>query len=526
MNAGRAREAFGSGAFVFRLLAALPTFSRLTAYAFQSRGHMQLSSLVGADILAPLDVAGVEVRGLTSDSRAVGPGFLFAALPGVKVDGVSFVGQAVREGAAAVLVPHDAQIDASGIGVPVLRAQQPRRALARMAARFFERQPETAVAVTGTSGKTSVVEFTRQIFSAVGLRAASIGTIGVVTPEGGEYGSLTTPDPVALHETLRMLADEGITHLAFEASSHGLVQSRLDGVRLAAAAFTNLGRDHLDYHKSVEDYLEAKLRLFRELLRAGQPAVINMDGAYGDVALACAREAGLRCITVGTGGETLRLNGVTVDGFSQRLEILADRQRFDIKLPLVGAYQVENALVAAGLALGVGCDLANVLPALETLSGVKGRLDIIGQARGGLAVVDYAHKPEALSAALSAVRPFVSGRLICVFGCGGDRDRGKRPIMGDIAAKMCDVVIVTDDNPRTEDAAAIRTEILEAAPDAREIGDRAEAISEAVGMMGAGDVVVIAGKGHETGQIVGDQVLPFSDHDVVSSALKTASSGE
>lgn len=482
---------------------------------------MQLSLLMGPEIVAPAAAASLDVTGITADSRRVEPGFLFAALPGTKADGARFVADAKAKGAVAVLAGETAELPMQ-IELPVLRAREPRRALALIAARFYREQPKTVVAVTGTSGKTSVADFTRQIFASLGRKAASLGTIGVVKPDGAVYGSLTTPDPVSLMKTLAELAGEGITHLAFEASSHGLDQYRLDGVRLAAGAFTNLGRDHLDYHPTIDAYLAAKLRLFEELLEPGQPAVINMDGDRAADVVAAARRRGLRLITVGAAGETLRQVELANDGFAQRLRIVHAGREYDVRLPLVGAYQAANALVAAGLAIAVGEAADGVFAALEKLKGVKGRLDIAGTRNGGLAVVDYAHKPEALAAALDSVRPFASGRLICVFGCGGDRDRGKRPLMGRIAVEKADIVIVTDDNPRSEVPAAIRGEILAAAPGAREIGDRAEAIGAAVAMMGEGDVVLVAGKGHETGQIVGDRVLPFSDHEVLRKALEQA----
>jgi len=486
---------------------------------------MLLSKLMGPEVSAPAGAGEIEIAGISADSRTVAKGFVFAALPGTDTDGSYFVSQAVAAGASVVLIGRDVRLAAVQVDVPVLRADEPRRALALMAARFYEMQPANAVAVTGTSGKTSVVEFTRQILSALGHKSASLGTIGLVKPDGETYGALTTPDPVSLHKMLAELAREGVTHVAFEASSHGLAQHRLDGVSLKAGAFTNLGRDHLDYHTSIDAYLDAKLRLFRELLVPGQHAVINMDGAYSQVAFEAARARGLVCDTVGRKGETLRVEQVSIEGFNQRLLIGHRDGRDEVLLPLVGAYQVENALVAAGLAVAQGEAPGAVVSALGGLKGVKGRLDIVGRGRGGLAVVDYAHKPEALMAALDAVRPFVSGRLICVFGCGGDRDKGKRPIMGAIAADMSDVVIVTDDNPRTEAAGPIRAQILATCPGAREIGDRGEAIAAAVAMMGSGDVVLVAGKGHETGQIVGDKVLPFSDHEALLSALGELPSG-
>lgn len=479
---------------------------------------MLLTQLLGPEIAAPEGVSRLFVTGLTADSREVAPGFVFAALTGANVDGARFIGDAAARGAVAVLAGSNANAP-KDLHIPILRVANPRRALALMSARFYPGQPEKIVAVTGTSGKSSVADFTRQIFSACGHRAASLGTIGLVKPDGAVYGSLTTPDPVALHRTLNDLAEEGITHLAFEASSHGLDQHRLDGVRLTAAAFTNLGRDHMDYHATAEDYLAAKLRLFTELLRPGQAAVINTDGAMSDRVVDAARARGLWLMTVGRNGRVLRLLDVVRDGFAQILRIEADGVAQPLRLPLIGAYQVENALTAAGLAMAAGVDSGDALGALERLSGVPGRLDRVGDVRGGIVVVDYAHKPEALQAALESVRPFVSGRLICVFGCGGDRDKGKRPIMGRIASVHADVVIVTDDNPRTEDPAAIRAEILADVPQALQIGDRKAAIEEAIAMAGAGDVVVIAGKGHETGQIVGNTVLPFSDQEVARAAI-------
>lgn len=480
---------------------------------------MRLIECLPAGIDAPAGAGEIEVKGITAASSAVGPGSIFAALPGTKTDGAVYIPDAIARGAAAVIVGSATVADIPA-GVPLIRVDDPRRTLALIAARFHPGQPETAVAVTGTSGKTSVADFTRQIFTALGRKAASLGTIGIIKPGEAIYGSLTTPDPVTLHATLDSLAREGITHLAFEASSHGLDQRRLDGVKLTAAAFTNLGRDHMDYHPTVEHYLAAKLRLFSQLLEPGKAAVINMDGAYAAAALAAAKARGLRIITVGANGETLRRESLTRSGFNQVLRVALVGAIHEVRLPLVGAYQAENALVAAGLAMAAGEDGSNVLAALSQLKGVPGRLEIVAEAKGGLGIVDYAHKPEALEAALDACRPFATGKLICVFGCGGDRDKGKRPIMGRISAARADVTIVTDDNPRTEKPAAIRKEILQGATGAREIGDRAEAIRAAVAMMGKGDVVLVAGKGHETGQILGDRIIPFSDHETLAEALR------
>lgn len=479
---------------------------------------MRLQDAVPAGVAVPQEVRDVEIRGITASSASAGPGMIFAALPGARTDGALFIPDAVARGAAVILAGADKPVMDAGNAV-LLQVANPRRVLAQIAARLHPGQPATAVAVTGTSGKTSVADFTRQIFAALGHRAASLGTIGLIKPNEAIYGSLTTPDPVTLHATLDALSHEGITHLAFEASSHGLDQHRLDGVKLTAAAFTNLGRDHMDYHATVEDYLAAKLRLFNELLEPGQTAVINADGAFADRVVAAARTRGLRVITTGAKGETLRRLTLRNDGFAQAMVVEAFGRRHNVRLPLVGAYQAENALTAAGLAIAAGEDPAAVLSCLDRLRGVPGRLEIVGEANGGLAIVDYAHKPEALSAALDACRPFATGRLISVFGCGGDRDKGKRPIMGRISVGKADITIVTDDNPRTETPADIRAEILAGATGAIEIEDRAQAIAGAVKMMGKGDVVLVAGKGHETGQIVGTKVVPFSDHEVLRAAL-------
>jgi UDP-N-acetylmuramoyl-L-alanyl-D-glutamate--2,6-diaminopimelate ligase len=389
-----------------------------------------------------------------------------------------------------------------------------------MAAQFYPRQPDHLVAVTGTSGKTSVAVFARQIFAAAGKEAASLGTIGVVSRKRSEYGSLTTPDPVVLHAELDRLAGEGVTHAALEASSHGLDQRRLDGIRIEAAAFTNLGRDHMDYHPTVEAYLAAKLRLFRDILPASGAAIIDMDGARAPDVLAAARARGQELIRVGRAGVELRLVDLKPEGFRQRLRVEAFGRDHDILLPLAGAFQASNALVAAGVAIATGIDAGVALAALGKLQGAPGRIELVGRKQNGaLVFVDYAHKPDALVSVLTALRPMTRGRLVVVFGAGGDRDPGKRPLMGAAAVANADAVIVTDDNPRSEKPAAIRKAILAAAPGATEIGDRGEAIARAIAMLGPGDVLCIAGKGHETGQIVGDRTFHFSDHEAVRAAL-------
>ncbi|WP_245470953.1 UDP-N-acetylmuramoyl-L-alanyl-D-glutamate--2,6-diaminopimelate ligase, partial [Mesorhizobium sp. M7A.F.Ca.CA.002.15.2.1] len=403
---------------------------------------------------------------------------------------------------------------------PVLAVDDPRLALAQSAARYFGKQPEIMVAVTGTSGKTSVAAFTRQIWEQAGYAAASIGTTGVVAPGRNDYGSLTTPDPVALHQLLRELADAGVTHASMEASSHGLDQRRLDGVKLAAGGFTNLGRDHMDYHPTIEDYHRAKLRLFDTLLPKGAPAVIFADDPWSAPTTVAAKAAGLNVLTVGRHGDFLRLKRVEHERHRQRAEVEADGVLYEIDLPLAGDFQISNALVSAGLAISTGTPVAKALIALEKLKGAPGRLDLVGTTGNGAPVyVDYAHKPDALENVLASVRPFTTGRVIVVFGCGGDRDRGKRPIMGEIATRLADVVIVTDDNPRSEVPETIRAAILAAAPGAIEIGDRRQAIHEAVAMLHAGDTLIVAGKGHEEGQTIGSETLHFSDHEEVRAAL-------
>jgi UDP-N-acetylmuramoyl-L-alanyl-D-glutamate--2,6-diaminopimelate ligase len=481
---------------------------------------MKLSTLAGPEVAVPPGCGEVEIAGITADSREVRPGWLFVALAGAKTDGARFVSEAAGKGAAAILMRAGATADVPA-GVPLLTSPEPRRALALMAARLYPAQPATTVAVTGTSGKTSVADFSRQILAALGRKAASLGTIGLVKPDGGVYGALTTPDPVTLHQTLAELAGQGITHLAFEASSHGLDQHRLDGVRIKAAAFTNIGRDHLDYHPSMEAYLAAKLRLFSELLPADGVAVVNADAERAGDVIAAAQARGVAVMTVGRAGEGLTLEAVERDGFAQRLRVRHKGGITEVRLPLLGDYQASNALLAAGLAIAAGEEAGRVLPALAQLKGVKGRLEIVGEVRGGLIVIDYAHKPDALAAALGALRQSMPGRIVCVFGCGGDRDKGKRPIMGRIAAEKANHVIVTDDNPRSERPEDIRREILAAAPGAREIGDRAEAIRAGARLLGPGDVLLIAGKGHETGQIVGSAVIPFSDHDARAALSET-----
>ncbi|ESZ52320.1 UDP-N-acetylmuramoyl-L-alanyl-D-glutamate--2,6-diaminopimelate ligase [Mesorhizobium sp. RSR565B] len=480
---------------------------------------MHLRDLAGILPVEGTSSRDVEVTGISSDSRTVKTGVVFFALAGSKADGSAYAADAAKRGAAAVVVGNASAV--SGLSVPVLSVDDPRLALALSAARFFGSQPETMVAVTGTAGKTSVAAFTRQIWEQAGFAAASIGTTGVVAPGRNDYGSLTTPDPVALHQLLKELAEAGVTHASMEASSHGLDQRRLDGVKLAAGGFTNLGRDHMDYHPTVEDYHRAKLRLFDTLLPKGAPAVIFADDPWSAPTIQAAQAAGLNVLTVGRHGDFLRLKRVEHERHRQRAEVEADGVLYEIDLPLAGDFQIANALVSAGLAISTGTPVAKALMALEKLQGAPGRLDLVGATANGAPVyVDYAHKPDALENVLAAVRPFTTGRVIVVFGCGGDRDRGKRPIMGEIATRLADVVIVTDDNPRSEVPETIRAAILAAAPRAIEIGDRRKAIHEAVAMLKAGDTLIVAGKGHEEGQTIGAETFPFSDHEEVRSALR------
>jgi UDP-N-acetylmuramoyl-L-alanyl-D-glutamate--2,6-diaminopimelate ligase len=481
---------------------------------------MRLRDLFSDDAKIDPQAEAAVVTGLAVDSRAVKPGEVFFALAGSKTDGARFIDAAVASGAVAIAGDHPPQ---GFTRVPFVATPNPRRALALAAAKFYPRQPATIAAVTGTSGKTSVAAFARQIWQRLGHASASIGTIGLVSPKRTIYGSLTTPDPIALHRQLDEIAREGVTHLAFEASSHGLDQYRLDGVRIAAGGFTNLSRDHMDYHPDVAHYLAAKLRLFRDLVAADGAAVISADHDCSQAVIDAARARGLRIVAVGHkgdgAGEGIRLIEAAIDGFAQNLDLEHRGRRHAVRLPLVGEFQIENALVAAGLAIGTGSEPKAVLAALEHLEGAKGRLERVGERNGAPIFVDYAHKPDALAKALQALRPYAKRKLVVVFGAGGDRDAGKRPLMGAIAAGNADSVIVTDDNPRNENPDLIRSAILSTAKGAREIGDRAEAIRTAIIALQPGDALLIAGKGHETGQIVGDRTLPFSDHDAVASAL-------
>ena len=465
-----------------------------------------------------------DIRGLTADSRAVESGFLFAALPGTKVHGKVFVGDAVKRGAVALLIDDPQALTAlhrEYPGIPVMVDPNPRRRLAQMAARFYAPQPSTLVAVTGTNGKTSVAAFTRQIWQHAGRRAASVGTLGVVGPDFERPGALTTPDPVTLHRELQDLARRAIDNVAIEASSHGLDQFRLEGLDVSAAAFTNLSRDHLDYHGTMEAYLAAKARLFGELMPRGRLAVLNADAPEFDALARLCRSRSHCIYAYGTGARTeLRLLAARPGAAGQELDLKVLGRSHTVTLPLVGRFQAMNALAALGLALATGVARDLAVEALGTLVGAPGRVQHVASHPNGAPIfVDYAHTPDALENVLTALRPHCRGRLVVLFGAGGDRDAGKRPVMGEVTTRLADVVIVTDDNPRSEDPAAIRRAIVGAAPGAIEVGDRGEAIAFAIDLLRPEDLLVLAGKGHERGQIVGDVTHPFEDAAVARAAV-------
>ncbi|WP_036283152.1 UDP-N-acetylmuramoyl-L-alanyl-D-glutamate--2,6-diaminopimelate ligase [Methylocystis sp. ATCC 49242] len=479
---------------------------------------MRLTELLARNDLDPA-LAGIEIAGLSADSRAIREGFAFFAIPGHAGDGLSYVDDARARGARVVVAQRQSECSLPLVVVDDVRAE-----LAHAAARFHPRQPRVIAAVTGTSGKTSVVASLRQIWTAMGHEAASLGTVGVVDSKGAHYGALTTPGPVELHRILDDLAGRGVTHLAMEASSLGIDQRRLDGVRLSVAGFTNFSRDHLDHHRDMEEYFAAKMRLFDTLSQPGRTAVIDADSDVAPRVAAVCEKRGLNVFGVGAKGEAIAVREARAHALATSLKLRHAGVDYSVELPLAGAFQTSNALVAAGLAIAAGDDPARVFSALNELKGAPGRLEFIGERDGAPVFVDYAHKPDALEKVLATLRPLTKRRLIVVFGCGGDRDRGKRPLMGEIAARAADVAIVTDDNPRSEDANAIRAAIIEGArgggAEIIEIADRGEAISKAVADLRAGDVLVVAGKGHETGQIVGDRVLPFSDHEAIAQALQ------
>lgn len=466
--------------------------------------------------------ADLEIKDIACDSRLVKEGSVFFALPGVKAKGVSFIEQAFNNGAILTIA---AEKDADAIPQiyqdKIIYVENPRASLAEICRKFYQPQIENMVAVTGTSGKTSVVSFFRQICAANGYAAASIGTTGVTMGDTTKPSSLTTPDTVSLHKLVQELALKGVTHMGFEASSHGLEQYRLDGIDLKAAAFTNLGRDHLDYHIDKESYFAAKMLLFERILPKDAPAIIFADDIASNLVVEKVRAAGRQVLTVGRQGDFIQLKRAEHARFKQQLELSIGNKIYPVEVPLAGSFQVNNILVALGLALAIGLPVKESLKSLSSLKGAAGRMELVGFTKQHCPVyVDYAHKPEALENVLSAIRPFTTGRVFLLFGCGGDRDAGKRPIMGEIANRLADKVIVTDDNPRTECPASIRQQILQAAPSAIEIADRRAAIEFAINSLKEGDSLIIAGKGHEEGQIFGDKVIEFSDFSIAKSTLE------
>ena len=478
---------------------------------------MRLSELISGRSMMPalFGKSDPEIVGITADSREVRPGWLFAALPGSRLDGRAFIRQAIDNGASAILTTPDARAEVDE-QVGLIADGEPRQWLAKMAATFYRTQPDTVVAVTGTNGKTSVAEFTRQIWAQADYRSASLGTLGLTVNGKVEGPSLTTPDPVSLHALMKDLATREISHAAIEASSHGLDQSRLDGLHLKAAAFTNLSRDHLDYHGTMEAYLTAKMGLFDRVMAPGGTAVLNGDADEFQALAGVAGRRKHRIISFGQmRGAELRIATRTPAPSGQVVDIIALGRARTLNLPLVGAFQAWNAMAALGLAIGGGMRVGRALECLAKIKGVRGRMEKVATLVNGAAVyVDYAHTPDALQTVLTSIRPHVQGNLWCVFGCGGDRDAGKRPLMGAVVDRLADKAVITDDNPRSEDPASIREAAAAACPDALNIGDRAKAIQVAMEQLGAGDVLVIAGKGHEPGQEINGEILPFDDASV------------
>lgn len=454
------------------------------------------------------------VTGISADSRQISAGMIFAALPGTAMDGRDFIPQAIENGAVAVL-----SMDGVKASVPVIAASKPRLVYAQVAAKLFPGQPETLVAMTGTNGKSSTVEFLRQIWAYAGLHAACFGTLGVMSSSGYRPMTHTTPDAVALHQTLSTLSKEGVTHVAMEASSHGLKQCRMDAVKVTASGFSNLTQDHFDYHPNMQDYFNAKARLFIDLTPRGAPVVINTNDKFGAHLVEVCQGLGHDVLQVGWTGQDIRIDEVMPHAAGQTLTLIVNGNRHAVDLPLAGEFQVLNAVAALGLAMKTGVEESAAVEALGHLKGVAGRLELVGIKDGAPVYVDFAHTEDGLEKLLRSVRPHTAGDIIIVFGCGGDRDPDKRSKMGKVAAKLAEQVIVTDDNPRTEDAADIRKQVLKGCPNASEIGDRAGAIAEGIRRLGPQDCLVIAGKGHEQGQIIGDKVIPFSDVDVAKELL-------
>ncbi len=460
------------------------------------------------------------VTGMTADSREVMPGFLFAALFGTRTDGRNYIDEAARKGAVAILTDPSYQPEDSHL--PVFREENPRQVLAQLASRFYGAQPQTIAAVTGTNGKTSVAYFTKALWQAMGLQAASIGTLGVMLPKETLPLNYTTPDPVLLHKTLTYLVGHEITHAVIEASSHGLDQYRLDGTRVISAGFTNLTRDHLDYHLSPEEYLQAKLGLISRVLDKNGTAVLNADSEVFPTFLRAATDRNVKVLSYGQGGEHIRLLKVAPEKAGQIITAEVMGTRYEVFVSLAGEFQVMNALCAAGLVMGAGGDAGATVRALGKIGNVPGRMELVARSKENATIyVDYAHSPDALETVLEAARRHSTGRIHVVFGCGGDRDKGKRPEMGRIANIYADHVIITDDNPRTEDPARIRSEIIVACPTARNVPDRQDAIEEAIRELKDGDILVVAGKGHEEGQVIGTETIAFNDKKVIQKIIST-----
>ncbi|MFT6557528.1 UDP-N-acetylmuramoyl-L-alanyl-D-glutamate--2,6-diaminopimelate ligase [Sneathiella sp.] len=484
---------------------------------------MKLSDLLQID---PSHLANdVDVKGLTADSREVAPGYIFAALVGTGLDGRNYIKSAVEQGAIAILT--DSGYEPSDCPIYCHQVDNPRRELAFLAARFYKKVPQTVVAVTGTNGKTSVAHFVREIWQGLGLQAASLGTLGVVTAHQTLPLNYTTPEPVLLHKKLAYLVDEGVTHLALEASSHGLDQNRLDGIEICAGGFTNLTHDHLDYHESKEDYLKAKLGLVDRVVAVGGAAVLNADVPDYFRFKDAAETRGLSVLSYGHSGDQLKILDVTSHGAGQDITLEAFGNRCVVELKVAGEFQAMNMLCALGLIISAGGDFASALSVLPTVGNVPGRMELVSKTPAGADVyVDFAHTPDALETVLKALRPHAHGAIHAIIGCGGDRDKTKRPVMGRVAAEFADIVYVTDDNPRTENAAQIRSEILAACPQAKEFADREKAIHEALSRAANDDIVLIAGKGHESGQIIGDTVIPFNDKEVAQRITSRLEAGK
>ncbi len=491
---------------------------------------MRLLNLIASSEGLTLQGEDKEILGLTADSRKVERGFLFVAIPGTQHDGRAYIKDAIERGAAALLVPEGTNVSPLSNNIAVLKAQDLRIALATIAATFYPHQPKIIAAVTGTSGKTSTTQFTREIWTKLGHKSASMGSLGFILPDEARYSALNTPETIRLHQQLEEAVTKGISHLVMEASSHGLALHRMDQVRVGIGAFTNLSRDHLDFHSDMNEYFAAKLRLFTEILSPTGVAVVNADILEFEALARHLKDRSIKTLTYGKAGKDIKLHSLQPHERGQIVKFELFGKAHEIQLPIIGKFQAWNSLCALGIVVGSGDDPLTAVAAMNHVSGVTGRLELTGYTpSGGAIFVDYAHKPDALENVLAALRPHVEAhkgaKLGVIFGCGGNRDKGKRPLMGQIAQRLADWVIVTDDNPRHEDAAAIRRDVLagcKPGTDLREISDRASAIKIGIERLRQGDVLIIAGKGHESGQIIGDEILPFDDAEVARHVLSEA----